>query len=163
MPLFEWEHQPSLGKTPDGKQVSVPPAVLGVKFGATFPVRICVPPQIQNALRQAQKPIPPPKDGMALIDTGAEVSGIDEQVCFELGVPQVGNAKLGHIGKGGPEERACYPVMIQFYQNVLPPAVVPNMVSVDLVAPTIVLLGRDFLHGKKFIYNGNVGRYELCT
>jgi hypothetical protein len=57
--------------------------------GPIIPVTIAVPKAMQTFLASSGKDIPPPVQGMALIDTGAFATAVDTAVFEKLGVSPI--------------------------------------------------------------------------
>ncbi|MEK6643084.1 MAG: hypothetical protein AABZ08_04190 [Planctomycetota bacterium] len=104
--------------------------------------------------------VPSPISGLALIDTGASITAVDENVCRHLNLAPTDSILMSHAG--GQETRECFPVQIMFPGTPLPPVANPRVVSCKLDAPQILLLGRDLLSLMKFVYNGPQGRIEIA-
>ena len=68
---------------PDGNQIE--PAALA-KAGPVLAVEVSIPTALTEKLTRENKPIPQPKAGLALIDTGATHSCVDDDVISQLGV-----------------------------------------------------------------------------
>jgi hypothetical protein len=103
---------------------------------------------------------------MALIDTGATKTSVDEHVISTLGIPPNGRTKLGTAG--GPREATLHAVQIVFptmgnLSILLPQAVSCSLAGAELpgAKPLTVLFGRDLLLYFVMIYNGHLGRVTL--
>lgn len=105
-----------------------------------------------------------PLDGWALVDTGAKLSGIDKAVALRFGLPQVGAAEL--------RTPASLPENVPVFQGrFLFPGLSEHPLSRHLLGlrlgyghaglPVIILLGRDFLADKRFVYDGTRGEFKL--
>ena len=149
--------------TPNGAQIN--PHAL-VKAGPVLAVEISIPAALTEKLTKENKPVPPPKTGLALIDTGATHSCVDDDTISQLGVNPIGRTKIH--GSAGAHEVNIFPAHFRF------PAI-PNFeidftatLGVDIQAqkvnnqPIIALLGRDVLLRCVFIYNGPLGVYTLA-
>lgn len=102
-------------------------------------------------------------NGIALLDTGAVATAIDESVCQQLNLPPVDVARVSHVE--GSSRRTCYAARIAFPDLRLKPIQITRILSVNLSAmnpPIIALIGRDLLAHFKFIYNGPRGRIEIA-
>lgn len=100
--------------------------------------------------------------GLALIDTGAAFTGIDESVATDLGLRLTDYADVCHAG--GTAKQPCFAVMIEFPDIGIPAIFEQSAISVRLKAanqPYIVLFGRDLLHKMRFYYDGPGGRIVL--
>jgi hypothetical protein len=76
-------------KTPDGKTAAVEPSLALNLRGPIIQVTVTIE---QNTGKG--KPLPTPKSGLALIDTGAMVTCIDEEAAQELGLPVIDVGKM---------------------------------------------------------------------
>ena len=70
----------AVAASPDGTQIRVPPVQTLVMRGPVVQVMVSVPPEIADIFAKESKPIPSPVSGLALIDTGATISCVDEEV-----------------------------------------------------------------------------------
>jgi len=134
--------------------------------GPVLNVEVSIPTALAEKLTNESKPIPQPKTGWALIDTGATHSCVDDDVISQLGVNPIRRAKIH--GSAGIHEVNVFPSHLRF------PAI-PNF-EIDFAAtlgvniqaqqfnnqPIIALLGRDVLAKCVFIYNGPLGMYTLA-
>jgi len=99
---------------------------------------------------------------VALIDTGASVTGVDENVLSQLGYPPIGVASLAT--PSGVSQTEVYMVRLVIPSQIDPhfPPNIPRIVidNVRVIAvklggqPYKVLLGRDVLSKMVMIYNG---------
>src|SRR6266404_5575082 len=76
-------------KTPNGKTVNVPPAIPLQMRGPVFQVTVTIEQNAGQALISQGKTPPTPKTGVALLDTGASHTCIDEQSAKDLGLPVI--------------------------------------------------------------------------
>ena len=93
--------------TPEGKQVSLSPRTRLQLMVACIGV-IISPPNTKSAPATGKDLLPESVDGLALIDTGAATTAVDESVCQKLGLAPTGEMLMGHAG--GAEKRLCYPL-----------------------------------------------------
>lgn len=159
MPVY---NQIFFQNTPNGAQIN--PSVL-IKVGPVLAVEVSVPIALAEKLTRENKPIPQPKTGLALIDTGATHSCVDDGIISQLGVNPISRTKIH--GSAGAHEVNVFPAHLRF------PAI-PNF-EIDFTAtlgvniqaqqvnkqPIIALLGRDVLSNCVFVYNGSLGIYTL--
>jgi hypothetical protein len=96
-------------KSPDGRHVQVPPAPALQIRGPILQVSVTVEQNLGKGLIAQGKSLPVPKSGLALIDTGASNTCIDEQAAKELGLPVI---DIGNLQSASHEKHACniYPV-----------------------------------------------------
>jgi len=76
--------------TQDGKH-KISPVVLS-EWGPIVDVAISIPNDLAEIYKKQGTPIPAPKAGLALIDTGAKKSAIVEELIVDLGVKPIGNS-----------------------------------------------------------------------
>jgi len=102
MPVFET----SFGgerRSSDGVVQKIPPRTGLQTIGPILKVAISVTKEQQDALSSEGKEVPEPVPGVALIDTGASMTAVDEGVCKRLGLEPTGLVNIIH--PGGQEER----------------------------------------------------------
>jgi hypothetical protein len=164
MPIFESHIQVRVQRPEsDGKVLMMPPQHALQHAGPILQVTVSPTKQHIDALiSQGQTP-PEAIPGYAIIDTGASMTAVDEDVCRRLGLQPTGSQKTAHAG--GPDIRACYPIQVSFPGTPLPSFSTPRAMSVNLQfgkTPYILLFGRDLLARIKFVYNGPAGRIGLA-
>ncbi len=74
-------------KTADGKVVQLAPAAALQLRGPILQVSITIEQNAGKGLVAQGKTLPTPKSGLALIDTGASNTCVDEQAAKDLGLP----------------------------------------------------------------------------
>lgn len=160
MPVY---NQVFFQNTPNGAQIN--PSVLA-KVGPILTVEVSTPIALAEKLTKENKPLPQPKTGLALIDTGATHTCVDDDIISQLGVNPIGRTKIH--GSAGAHEVNIFPAHLRF------PAI-PNF-EIDFTATLgvniqaqqvnnqsiIALLGRDVLLKCVFVYNGSLGIYTLA-
>jgi len=157
MPLFEIQYPGQADK-----QAGLPTSILQ-RIGPLLNVTVGVTPEHEQKLRSLGIPVPEPVPGVALIDTGASITVIDESIAQQLKLRPTAIARLNH--PGGVTNRPCYPVQMLFPATALPPREFATAVSAKVKTPKyphIVLLGRDFLRQIRLVYNGPKGRIEMA-
>ena len=158
MPIMHVQVQ-AQGKTPDGKTVTVHPAVALQQRGPVLQVVVSAEQNMAQALLQQGQPVPPPRPGLALIDTGASFTCIDDQVAKELGLPIIDVVSMSSASHA---QHQCniYPVQIS-----VPPILTlqsPRTMGAALAAQgLLVLIGRDVLRRCLLVYNGANGQFTL--
>jgi len=112
-----------------------------------------------QALIQRGTPAPAVKSGLALIDTGASVSCIDEQVAAELKLPVV------DVGQMTSASHAAHPCNLYPIQILLPAGIgfaAPRAMGANLAVQGIIaIIGRDILQVCTLFYNGYAGQITL--
>ena len=145
-------------KTPDGKTVQAPPAVALQHRGPILQVSVTVEQNLGQGLIAQGKALPAPISGLALIDTGASNTCIDEQAAKELGLPVI---DVAIMQSASHEKHPCniYPVQI------ITPIVTlnaPRAMGAALASQgLLVLIGRDVLQSCTLFYNGPAGQFTL--
>lgn len=145
------------GKAPDGKIVQLAPAIALVMRGPCLQVTVTIEQNAGKALLAQGKSVPT-KTGLALIDTGASNTCIDEQAAKELGLPVI---DVGSMQSASHEKHPCniYPVQI------ITPVVTlnsPRTMGAALGSQGLLaLIGRDVLQICNLFYNGPSGQFTL--
>jgi hypothetical protein len=134
------------------------------EHGPLIAVRIQIDRTLRRAYESVARPLPMPVSGVALIDTGAVQSGIDEAVALSLGLNPVGVSELltptgdrtkvgvfwGEVDFVGTD---LQPLRQQFLGMKL-----GYMAGEERV---VALLGRDFLSDARLDYDGPSARYTV--
>jgi predicted aspartyl protease len=145
-------------KTPDGKTAQLSPAIALQLRGPIIQVSVTIEQNAGKGLLSQGKALPVPKSGLALIDTGATGTCIDDQAAKELGLPVIDVAKMTSATH---KDQSCnvYPVQINLPSVVLNS---PRTMGAAL-APQglLVLIGRDVLQNCTLFYNGPTGQITL--
>jgi hypothetical protein len=107
---------------------------------------------------------PQPVDVWALVDTGARHSGVDRRLAAQLGLPQIGAAEL----RTPASLTENVPV---FVVTFLFPGIEPRFTDRQLLGlrlddhcagvPIGLLLGRDWMAGKRLHFDGVHAAFEL--
>jgi predicted aspartyl protease len=132
--------------------------------GPTIPISISVPKALAAELIKEGKPVPPPEQGMALLDTGASITMIDEVVLQKLNINSLGKASV----VGAAADKASlfnkYPAAFSFPGTNLPEIDYNSVVSnpaLQAQQKIVALIGRDILMYGILIYNGVAGAITL--
>ena len=143
-----------------GNKKRLAPADALVLQGPIVQVRLSATPNVRQPILSAGGTLPNPVAGMALIDTGAAVSCIDDDVAIALKLPVTGTGFMTSATHTG-QPRNLYPVEIEiagwpikFGSNRIMGA---NLKPQQLVA----LIGRDLLKNCVLVYNGPTGGFSL--
>lgn len=128
--------------------------------GPALQVEIGIPSKLAEVLEKAGKPIPPPHPGLALLDTGASISGVDRAILQALGVPPVSTTKV--VTPSGEEEQFIYPCRITFPGTPIPPLDLNAVTGGNPLPGFAALIGRDLLQHFLLIYNGVDGFWTLA-
>lgn len=144
--------------TADGKTIQLPPATALQLRGPILQVSLTIEQNAGKGLVAQGKTLPTPKSGLALIDTGASNTCVDEQAAKELGLPVIDVASMQSASH---EKHSCnvYPVQI------ITPIVTlnaPRAMGAALASQgLLVLIGRDVLQNCNLFYNGPAGQFTL--
>lgn len=137
--------------------------------GPIAPAEFHVPTQLAKLLQDKGQRVPPPQQGMVLIDTGASMSCADSAVMSKLGVKPVGQVDIGTAG--GQTKASTFPARLLIGVGVIPQPLsidFSSVVGVDLSGQSaggqtlIGLIGRDILELCIFVYNGTTGSFSLA-
>ena len=145
-------------KTADGKVVQLAPAAALQLRGPILQVSITIEQNAGKGLVAQGKTLPTPKSGLALIDTGASNTCVDEQAAKDLGLPVI---DVANMQSASHEKHECniYPVQI------ITPIVTlnaPRAMGAALASQgLLVLIGRDVLQNCNLFYNGPMGQFTL--
>lgn len=148
MPILTTRYAPeTVGSGPN-------PAKLLETTGPTIQVQIGQP---QTRELTAAKQMANGRKVMALIDTGATVSCIDEKFAVSLGLRIVDRKEIG--GVAGRKEHNVHLGTISVedlnhYEMI-------GLVGVTLIPQVPIILGRDFLFDKLMVYDGKNGRLVI--
>ncbi len=127
-------------------------------------VLISAGPTIHVLVGQPPLPNEPPADHpkleqvIALIDTGASTSCIDEKFATDLGLTII-DEQTAH-GIGGPKLHSRFLALMQVPE--LSTHATGSFLGVDLKGRQPVLLGRDFLNNSILVYDGVSGIISIC-
>jgi predicted aspartyl protease len=100
--------------------------------------------------------------GLALVDTGASATVVDEAALRALGVQPVGVTRVQT--PSGSEEQLVYPAELAFPGNNLPRTTFAMVIGSPHLAVQglLALIGRDVLQRALLIYNGPSGVFTLA-
>ena len=139
---------------------SEPAPELLVAQGPVVPVLLSISDEAHQALMAAGKPIPEPVTGLALIDTGATWTCVDEDTARRAGLPTRGTAKMASASHPEHEVPVFAGRIVLDSININ----TPNAMGVNLSGfpGLIALIGRDMLQNCLFVYDGNSGSMSLA-
>ena len=148
------------GKLPDGTAVPIPPQAVLTQRGPIVQVTVSVGQQIATQVLQGGGTLPAPVSGLALIDTGANVTCVDQDAANQLQLPAIDVVQIASASHAAAEQNV-YPIQIEVMG--LPITVnAPRAVGAPLAAQGIlVLMGRDVLQHCVLVYNGPAGSISL--
>lgn len=127
--------------------------------GALVEVEVSVPAAVADAMRAQGQEVPPPQKALALIDTGASISGLKPEIASGARLVQTSSVTVS--GVVGSQDRPIYAATITLPEyGVTLDAI--DVAGVDLPQQNInFLLGRDVLEKMVLTYKGNQGAFTL--
>lgn len=149
------------GVDQSGKKVTMNPGVALALRGPILQVSIGLEETIASQLVQQSKAIPQPISGLALIDTGASVTCVDDSIAQKLGLPVIDRANMASASHDATQVNV-YPALIEFVgfkikinaQRVMGASLANQGVA--------VLIGRDVLQRFTLFYNGITGEITMA-
>lgn len=129
------------------------------KDGAIVNIQIQVPAALAQQLQAQGQAVPPPQIVKGMIDTGASISTVSDEVASAAGLQQVGSVPIG--GVGGMSTRPIYSAYFGMpdYGVAVDPI---EIAGVSLpVGGFQVLVGRDVLKALQLTYTGPHGVFAL--
>lgn len=159
MPILHVQYDAE-GRTPDGKTVPIPPRVILLQTGPCVQVVVGLAQSLAEQLVQQGHAVPQPVAGVALIDTGASTTCIDEALAQRLGLPVIDVVQMTSASHAGTQANV-YPIQMEIVGS---PIIVnvPRAIGANLAPQGIVaLIGRDYLQHCTLFYNGLTGEITL--
>ena len=159
MPILHLQFN-AQGQSPDGRIIPLPPSNALLQRGPCIQVTLGLVQSITDQLLQQGKTVPPPISGLALIDTGASSTCIDDAIAQQLQLPATDVVQMVSASHASTQQNV-YPVLIEVVgasiQINVPRAMGANLTPQGLIA----LIGRDFLQHVTLFYNGITGQITL--
>lgn len=147
-------------RRPDGTRIQVPPPIALAQRGPILQVNLSVNQAVAEQIREAGGELPAPISGIALIDTGASVTCIDDAAATQLRLPVIDVATMTSASHAS-SQRNVYPVQIEVVglsMNIN----APRAMGAELRPQgLVVLIGRDLLRHCHLVYNGTSGTFTL--
>lgn len=144
---------------PDGKQIPVSAATALRDLGPMIQVTLSLESNAEKGLLAEGKPVPTPISGMALIDTGAMRTCIDDATAQKLGLPVIG---VGRMSSATHANEPCNIYPVKFVIQSIGAVNLPNTMGAKLGGHIVALIGRDLLASCVLVYNGVSGQVTLC-
>ena len=154
-------HFSAQAKTPDGSAVDLPRAAALQGRGPVVQVTISLGKTLAGELLQQGKPLPTPVSGLALIDTGASSTCVDDETAKAMGLPVIDVVKMASASHDATDQ-CVYPVQIEFVGfpiNIESPRTIGAALKVQGL---LLLVCRDVLAHTMFVYNGLAGEITFC-
>lgn len=131
------------------------------QHGPALQAEISIPSDLADTLQRRGAQVPVPRAGLALLDTGASITAVDQQVLADLGLTPTDFAQV--VTPGRLASQPIYSCNISFPGTPIP--TLPfNVVVGSSLAPLgfSVLVGRDVLRDFQIVYNGVEGMWTLA-
>ncbi len=159
MPILHTQFS-AQGKTQQGQIIQIPHSVALQKQGPCVQVAIGLAQSIASQLLQQGQSLPKPISGIALIDTGASSTCIDEAAAQQLSLPVVNVVNVASASHASTPQNV-YPIQIEVIG--LPISIeAPYAIGAALAAQGLLaLIGRDVLQHCTLFYNGITGEITL--
>lgn len=127
--------------------------------GAIVDVQISIASAAAQAASQQGQALPQAQTVKGLIDTGASISTVSEDVAASAGLAQVGSVEVGGVGGSGMKPIYAARLSLPQYGVALDPI---EMAGVTIpFADVKVLIGRDVLKRLSLDYVGPAGTFDL--
>jgi len=126
--------------------------------GPKVAIEIAVPTVLAEFLVRSGLPVPTPRAGFALIDTGASITAVDEGIVASLCIQPIGQMKLSTPSRSMPA---------WLYAARLTCSGMAVLEILDIVGCSlqpqgfIALLGRNFLRSVVLVYDGPAGVFTI--
>lgn len=128
--------------------------------GPKIPIEVAVPAVLAKFLARNGLPVPAARKGFALIDTGASITAVDNDVVASLGIQPIGQMKLATTTQS--TEAWLYAARLICCGTTIPVCETLEIIGCSLSPQGfIALLGRNFLRGVVFVYDGPAGFFTL--
>ena len=129
--------------------------------GPRVEVEVFVSTVLQQFLQNNNNKIPSPIKGLALVDTGAQISCIDDTVATKLGISPSG--QIHGSGMSGYSPRNSYSAKLAIIAaNQRWQFESAKVMGVDIINQGLIaLIGRDFLSKGMMTYSGFMGIVDL--
>ncbi len=161
MPILHVQFRSGEGETADGAKVQLPPGLMLAQRGPVVQVVVTAAEPLLSQLLQQGIPAPEPVAGLALIDTGASATCIDDDAAAKLKLPVVDVVSIASASHASTKQNV-YPVT--FHIQGLPVTVNSlRTVGAPLAAQGLLaLFGRDLLQLFTLFYNGLTGQITIA-
>lgn len=127
--------------------------------GAIINIQIAVPQSYAQQLQAQGQAVPPVQQARGMVDTGASISTVSEQVAAAAGLQTVGSVPLYGVGGGGERPVFASSFSLTDYGVTIDPIEVGgvsiNMPGVD------ILIGRDILKALNLDWRGPAGAFDI--
>jgi predicted aspartyl protease len=161
MPILHVQYS-ATGKNPQGQTIQLDPKIALQQRGPVIQVTVALAQAAAQVLLQSGRTPPSPEAGLALIDTGASHTCIDNAAAQKMGLPTIDVVTMTSATHAH-EPCNVHPIQIE---------VTGTNISIDAarvlganLGPQglLLLIGRDVLQNCTLIYNGIVGSITLSA
>lgn len=160
MPILHVQYD-AQGQTPDGQKIQIPARVVLLQTGPRVQVVVGLAQSITEQLVQQGHAVPKPVAGIALVDTGASTTCIDDALAKQLGLPVIDVVQMTSASHAGTEANV-YPIQMEIVGSPIR-VNVPRAIGANLTPQGIIaLIGRDYLQHCTLFYNGITGEITLA-
>jgi len=147
-------------QTPNGQSIQIPPSQVLLQRGACVQVIFGIAQIFADQLLQQGQTLPQPVSGIALIDTGASSTCIDESLAQQMNLPAIDVVQMMSASHDATPTNV-YPIQMQVIGTPIR-VEVPRALGATLATQGyIALIGRDFLQHCTLFYNGISGEMTL--
>ncbi len=147
-------------RTSGGQTRQLSPGAVLAQRGPCVQVTVGIANSLASQLIQQGQTLPAPISTIALIDTGASSTCVDEGIALQLSLPVVDVVKVMSASHSSTQQNV-YPIHIEF-AGIPIEFDVPRAIGAPLAAQGIgVLIGRDALAHCTLFYNGLTGEFTL--
>jgi hypothetical protein len=158
MPIFNFQLI-AQGKAPDGKTINIAPSLALYQRGPVVPASITLGQSMAKPLLAQGKGVMG-QPGIALIDTGATNSAVDDQTALDLKIPVIDQGKMTSTTHEG-QPCNIYPIQLTVGNTLI--FQVPRCAGAKLKPMGLIaIIGRDILQSCTLIYNGGLGSITLA-
>ena len=147
-------------QAPDGSTTNVPPSIALQQRGPVVQVNVSVEQHIAQQLLQQGVALPTPESGLALIDTGATGTCIDDSAAQRLRLPVVDVATIASASHSAMQQNV-YPIQIEVIGLPIRFNAARAIAAPLAAQGLLVLIGRDVLQHCTLFYNGITGSFTL--
>jgi predicted aspartyl protease len=148
------------GHTPDGKTVQIPPREVLLQNGPCVQVIIGLAQSFAEQLVQQGQAVPQSTSGVALVDTGASTTCIDDALAQQLRLPVIDVVQMTSASHAATQSNV-YPIQMEIVGSPIT-VNVPRAIGANLAPQGFVaLIGRDYLQHCTLFYNGITGEITL--
>ncbi len=148
-------------QTPGGDTIQVPSPGTLILRGPCLQVTVTLSAPMATQIASQGGTVPAPVSGLAMIDTGAMMTCIDDEAALQLGLPVIDVIAIASASHAETMQRV-YPAHIEGFGGIsieAPRAVGAALASQGLIA----LIGRDILQHCCLYYNGPAGQFTLSV